>query len=163
MRPRAKRSEWRGNVKRGIVDFNVFVDYRLTIDEMIAAGGYGHVPADLTDEDRGLHNCDGVVATVLHVVCFGEELTSEKVLDKLAQQRLRHAEMPEFLALGAQFPALQLEYDLVTLYSRWRCQHTGVKLYPGLTAKDGLRKLAIHWNSASGLWHPPVRFVAAAI
>ncbi|MFA5130089.1 MAG: hypothetical protein WC477_04190 [Patescibacteria group bacterium] len=127
----------------------VSIDLSLTLTQMIKAGKYNNhknAIASITEEcfpvdrtgtlqhDKELFlvppSRDGITTTE-----WKEELEADWVLEQT----------PELLALGAKYPALQLDNYIIAFGSSWRSPGGGCLGSPVLWSHDGERKAGTFW------------------
>jgi len=136
--------------------YPVSVNYELSVENAIEAGNYQAVNTDITGKNfpstrRGEADLEIVL------VRFEHRMKSEDVLDELSKEGLRAAELPEFLAFGAEHPDVQRKFSVVGLGSVWQ-DRKGYRNVPCLyTASEG-RYLDLHWWDDG--WYSYSRFAA---
>ena len=92
----------------------VTIDYRQTLDQMIAAGGYDHVNRHITGS--GFPVADGNAAErELTLVRLGRVASTDEVLQQLEELAVRSGRIEELLAFGAAYPHAQREYPIVAV------------------------------------------------
>ena len=106
--------------------FRLMVDYDKSLEEMIAAGKDSPSPDgnySYFNEERFPKNAKGNVEVDLELIHFKEGFFTipkedfKKISVALQGRGLRPATLPELLALGEQYPNLQLKYPIVALGS----------------------------------------------
>lgn len=102
--------------------YKITVDYNMSLAEMIKAGNYDWRNNDINDINFPTppkYLRLGKVNVNIKLVCYGRDMTRNKVLVDLDSHGKRPGILPELLALGARFPFLQLEYPIVQIGSVW--------------------------------------------
>ncbi len=98
--------------------YPVSVNYDLPFVEAVEAGKYQAVHACITS-----HNFPstrhGQAQLEIILVRYHSRMTSEGVLSELDKEGLRPAELPEFLAFGAEYPEVQRQFSIIGLGSVW--------------------------------------------
>jgi hypothetical protein len=84
-------------------------------------------------------------------------MESENVLHELDREGLRAAELPEFLAFGAEYPEVQRKFSVVGLGSVWK-DRKGYCNVPCLYEASEGRYLDLHWWNDG--WYSYSRFAA---
>jgi hypothetical protein len=136
--------------------FPVEVNYDLSVEDAILAGDYQAVNASINGKNFPSTR-RGQAKMEIFLIRFELRMTSENVLGELDKQGLRPAELPEFLAFGAQYPEVQRRFSVVGLGSVWR-DRKGYRNVPCLfTASEG-RYLDLHWWDDG--WYSYSRFAA---
>jgi hypothetical protein len=136
--------------------FSVLVNYDLSVREAIEAGDYQAVNASITRE-KFPSKRHGQVQLELILIRFGSRMTSESVLSELDKGGLRPAELPEFLAFGAQYPEVQRRFSVIGLGSECR-DGRGYRSVPCLYEASEGRYLDLHWWDDG--WYSYSRFAA---
>lgn len=103
-------------------NYQVTVDYAQTIEEMLKAGRYNHANADINSQNFliAAEKKGKKEKLKIHLIQFTDRLYSENVLEQLNKMGLRAAELPELLALAAEYPELQREFPIIALGSVWQ-------------------------------------------
>ncbi len=123
--------------------FPLSVNYDLPLAEAIDAGNYQGVHSAITSQNFPSTR-HGQAQVEIVLVRYDRRMTSEEVLSELDKEGLRPAELPEFLAFGAEYPEVQRQFSVVGLGSVWR-DRKGYHNVPCLyEASDG-RYLDLHW------------------
>lgn len=92
----------------------VTIDYRQTLDQMIAAGGYDHVNRHISGSSFPV--ADGDVADrELTLVCLARVASTDEVLYQLDDLAVRSGRIEELLAFGATYPQAQRQFPIVAL------------------------------------------------
>jgi hypothetical protein len=92
----------------------VTINYRQTLDQMIAAGGYDHVNRHITRS--GFSVPRGAAAeTGLTLVHLGHVASTDEVLRELDELAVRSGRIEELLAFGAAYPAAQRQFPVVAV------------------------------------------------
>lgn len=135
------------------------VDYDRSLAGQIAAGGYEHANAFLTEAlfpVRG-HGRADVHATL---VCLGRAASTAEVLAELELPGLRLGGIAELLALGAARPELQRSFPIVALGSA-ASYPSGYRRIPFLWGSPRVRLLDLRWDEHS--WGPNIRFLTTRV
>lgn len=144
--------------------YNLLVDWSLTVGHMIRQGSYGRVvnttfpPHYPMIDDR-----QDMINTDIHLIHFGREMSTLGVVAELEKRKLRPAELPELLTLGACHLDLQREFPIAGLGSIWRIPKSqGINTeeeFVACLAMDGnIRVLSGH--NIDDTWHKDFRFAA---
>ncbi len=121
--------------------YHISIDYNLSLEAMIAAGQYDFVNPDITQVHFPIHapwayGCSIPshmrIDTIAGLVHYGYVMGTQDILTDLGSRNLRPAALPELLALGAEYPALQRECAIVALGSAWD-QGSNVRTFPYLS------------------------------
>jgi hypothetical protein len=136
--------------------YPVRVNYELSVEEAIEAGKYQAVNADIMGKNFPSTK-KGQADIEIVLIRFEHRMKSEDVLDELHKEGLRAADLPEFLAFGAEHPDVQRKFSVVGLGSVWQ-DRKGYRNVPCLyTASEG-RYLDLHWWDDG--WYSYSRFAA---
>ena len=135
--------------------FEVGIDQTRTLDQLIAVGKYDWVSPDLTKYFTIAPGADYIV-TLLTLLNFNQEMTSEQVLVEMDRLGLRPATLQELLSLGAQRPELQKEFPVIALGTVVRV--SGDRRVAFLYRGDRERYLYLFWFA--GQWCEYCRFAA---
>ncbi len=97
-----------------ITPYPIVVDYSRSLQEMIAAGDYGPGWGDFTEADFPARKSGKMQreALLISSPCFRE---LEDLEDELRRRKLRHGDIWEILALGAQHPDLQRDGEIAVI------------------------------------------------
>ena len=136
--------------------FAISVNYDLTVEDAIRAGDYQAVNASITTRNFPSTR-HGQLHLELILVRFEGRMTSENVLAELTKHGVRPAELPEFLAFGAQYPDVQRRFSIVGLGSECR-DRSGYRSVPCLYEASEGRYLDLHWWDDG--WYSYSRFAA---
>jgi len=118
-----------GPIPRFIYIYNVTVDYSMSIEELIKEGRYDRICGSINSQNfptkkRGkkeesielvnFRNVDfrGFVSTV-----FGRSISTKDVLKELDRMGYKPADIYQLLALGAKYPDLQRNFQIIALNS----------------------------------------------
>ena len=143
-----------------IETYTVVLDYDMPLADMIEAGDYSWVNRDIIVENFPINERESGEVE-LHLVHFSRYMSTREVFTELDKLRLRPAELPELLALGAAHPTLQQEYPLAALGSEW-VRPSGRLYAPFLNGYDETRHLNLSWDAHDGQWDDCDRFVAVS-
>jgi len=136
--------------------FPVSVNYDLPLAEAIDAGNYQGVNSSITVQNFPSTRHGRVELEIL-LVRYDCRMTSEEVLGELDKEGLRPAELPEFLAFGAEYPEVQRQFSVVGLGSVWK-DRKGYRNVPCLYEASEARYLDLHWWDDG--WYSFSRFAA---
>jgi len=138
--------------------YNVMVDRTKTLSEMIKAGKYGWVNADITQEHFPVAgSCKKEEGFVLFH--FNRNISSEKAITEIVQAGCEPGDIADLLAFGADQPELQRQFPIVALNlkSVWRGSG-GDRHVPGLCGGSADRGLGL--RCFEGDWDERYRFLA---
>ena len=139
-----------------IANYDVQVDYDLTVAKAVKAGKYDWSNSDITAEHFPTKR-SGKATVTLELVHFDKTMSSDNVLAELDAQGLRPAELRELLALGAAYPELQREFPIIELESVWQ-NPDGDRNVAYLFRNGSKRSLDLHWFDIG--WDENCRFAA---
>ncbi len=131
------------------------IDYRMSLQQMIAAGNYDWVNGDITTQ-RFPHAQDGQTEITVELIHFDRTISSEDAIDELRHRGLRPATIAELLAYGARFPEEQRKFPIIALGSV--AGLGGGRDVPSLDGCGGGRDLGLDWWD--GGWGGDCRFLA---
>lgn len=150
--------------KMKIRNFPVLMDYRTTVEELIAGGNIAvQVPDELIDKvsSKGFppHMKKNAVRFLqektLSVISFGEKIGTDEGISRIKSMGMRPADIVELLALNRTYPespgikkAYMLHGSIVALGSLLPRMHNGIRvkgvfLAPLLSCGDSERRLLI--------------------
>lgn len=92
----------------------VTIDYRQTLDQMIAAGGYDHVNRHITESSFPVAGGDAAERE-LTLVHIGRVASTDELLHQLETLAVRSGRIEELLAFGAAYPQAQRQYPIVAV------------------------------------------------
>jgi hypothetical protein len=144
--------------RRPIEVFPLSVHYDLSVEEAIEAGHYQAVNASITSRNFPSKR-HGKAQLEIILVRFDARMTSENVLSELEKEGLRPAELPEFLAFGAEYPEIQRKFSVIGLGSECRDER-GYRSVPCLYEASEGRYLDLHWWDDG--WYSYSRFAAVS-
>lgn len=132
----------------------VTVDYSQPLEEMIAAGRYGRVNSNITEENFPIKG-SGKVDLNLELVCFNKYISSNEAIAELKKLGMRPATLPELLAFDEKYLEEQRKYPILALGSVWRDWdgRNAPCLWDG---SDG-RRLRLYWIEV--VWGGDCRFL----
>jgi hypothetical protein len=136
--------------------FPLSVNYDLPLEEAIDAGKYQGVHGSITRENFPSTR-HGKAQLEIILVRYDQRMDSEGVLGELVKDGLRPAELPEFLAFGAEYPEVQRRFSVVGLGSVWK-DRKGYRNVPCLYEASEGRYLDLHWWDDG--WYSYSRFAA---
>lgn len=135
--------------------YKIVVDYRQTLEQMVAAGCYDRVNSDIT-AGRFPVMGEGQVELEPELVHIGHDISSEAVLVELEKRGLRAGTIAELLAFGATYPEVQREFSIVALGSV--AEVDGSRSVAFLIRCDSRRFLRLGWFGDG--WGGGCRFLA---
>jgi len=136
---------------KGTIALSLEIDLSLPIEEMIRRGKYANEQEALQEitEERFPINREvpelQYSTTVLLIPPYREGITFEEQEAEMKANRLQQIDVAETLAIGAQYPHLQLAYDIIDHSSSWRVAGGNLGS-PGLWQGGGRRKLCLDWR-----------------
>ncbi len=136
--------------------FPLSVNYDLPLAEAVNAGNYAGVNSSITSQNFPSTR-HGQTQLEIVLVRYDRRMTSEEVLGALDKEGLRPAELPEFLAFGAEYPEVQRQFSIVGLGSVWK-DRKGYRNVPCLYEASEARYLDLHWWDDG--WYSFSRFAA---
>jgi hypothetical protein len=136
--------------------FPLSVNYDLPLAEAVDAGKYQGVHSSITNQNFPSKR-HGQAQLDIILVRYDRRMTSEEVLSELDKDGLRPAELPEFLAFGAEYPEVQRRFSVVGLGSVWK-DRKGYRNVPCLYEASEARYLDLHWWDDG--WYSHSRFAA---
>jgi len=110
------RDEFRKFIGLVAVTLAIVVDYRMSLHEMIEAGGYDYVNDDINAERFPISGT-GTMSLDLELVHIGRSISSDAAEKELEKRGLRPATIAELLAFGAAHPEVQRSLPIVALGS----------------------------------------------
>ncbi|MFH1192778.1 MAG: hypothetical protein V1656_00460 [Candidatus Jorgensenbacteria bacterium] len=137
----------------------VLVDYRLSIEELIACGRYGDVNLHVTSRQFPAeeHLCERFVT--LQLLVPGREASPDEVDEMLAAEGLRNGSARELLTLGVLHPELQLGMNIVALGATFKSDR-GHHYALELEFAFGMRKVSFVWpHHNREMWDANVAFL----
>lgn len=135
--------------------YRLTVDYDLALAEMIAAGGYDHANAFLTQARFPVRG-SGDATAELELVCLERAASTREVEQALASAGSRDGRIAELLALGAAQPDLQRSFPIVALGSS-ASYPASYRRIPFLWGSPHVRHLDLRWDEHA--WGPNIRFL----
>ena len=136
--------------------YPVSVNYDLPLVEAVEAGKYQGVHASITGQNFPSKR-RGQAQLEIILVRYDRRTTSEEILRELDKEGLRAAELPEFLAFGAEYPEMQRRFSVIGLGSVWT-DRKGYRNVPCLYEASEARYLDLHWWDDG--WYSHSRFAA---
>jgi hypothetical protein len=92
----------------------VTIDYRQTLDHMIAAGAYDHVNRHITEASFPVA-CGDAAERNLTLVHLGRVASTVELLHQLDELGVRSGQIEELLAFGAAHPQAQRQFPIVAV------------------------------------------------
>lgn len=92
----------------------VTIDYRQTLEQMIAAGGYDHVNRHINGSSFPVAG-GGAAERELTLVHLGHVASTDEVLRQLDELAVRSGRIEELLAFGASYPEAQRQCPIVAV------------------------------------------------
>tara|TARA_Y100000310_G_scaffold315100_1_gene365275 strand:- start:3907 stop:4371 length:465 start_codon:yes stop_codon:yes gene_type:complete len=138
--------------------YQVSCDYDQKIKDAVDAGDYPCTCIEIT-EDYFPRTRSGKADIEIELVHFDRVIGSDEVIDELESCGLRPCELSELAALGAQYPDLQRELQIVALGSVW-CDEQGNRNVPFLGMYGTERLLNLIWSDPD--WLESYHFAAVS-
>ena len=110
------REELRKALRLTPLDLRFFVDYGMTLEQMITAGNYDWFIDDITAKRFPLTGT-GKVAFEPKLFHFDRSISSEDAIKEMEKDGFRAAKIEELLAYGAILPEEQRKYPIIALGS----------------------------------------------
>lgn len=136
------------------VEMQFFVDYGMTLEQMIAAGSYDRTNSDITAKRFPLSGT-GKVAFEPKIFHFDRDISSENAIKEMEKDGFRPAKIEELLAYDAILPDEQRKYPIVALGSVTGLG--GSRYVPFLRRDVSKRRLYLSWWSDD--WRGHCRFL----
>jgi hypothetical protein len=92
----------------------VTVDYRQTLDQMIAAGGYDQVNRHITHASFPVADGDAAERELI-LMHLGHVASTDEVLRQLDELGVRSGRIEELLAFGTAYPEAQRQFPIVAV------------------------------------------------
>ncbi len=124
------------------LDMKFFVDYGMTLEQMIAAGNYDWKNDDITAKRFPLSGT-GKVGFEPKLFHFDRDISSENAIKEMEKDGFRPAKIEELLAYGAALPEEQRKYPIVALGSV--AEIGGDRSVACLSRRGSERFLLLHW------------------
>jgi hypothetical protein len=99
--------------------YAIFVDYAISVEEMVKLGKYDWVNNDITTKNFSSKRV-GKAEMEVELIHFDRSISSEEVLKEMEKMSYRAAELHELLAFGAKYPNVQREFPVIALGSVWQ-------------------------------------------
>ncbi len=136
--------------------YPIVMDYSKSLIEMIGAGNYDWVNAQITDKHFPIERRRKFVGVEL--VNYNTRLHSHEVMERLRKSDLRPVTLPEVLAFGAASLNERLDFTIVALGSVWQQGRDCWRWVTAIGHDDRGRVLDLaSWNAR---WGQNVRFAA---
>lgn len=137
--------------------YPITVDYDRTLEEMIAAGKYDFINSKITLANFPIESGkSGQQKPKAIIIRINQTTTAEELLKAMDRKDWRPGTLPERLALGEAYPALQRNEWIIALGSRW--QDGGYWYVPGISGLlDACNLCLYHWTND---WSCYYRFLA---
>lgn len=119
--------------------YPVIVDYRETLEQMIAAGQYDDVDSHINETNFPFTG-KGKKQLVIELVHFGRDMAIHDVSESLKARGMRPATLPELLAFGSTYLMKGRGFPIVALGTVW--DYHGVHRAACLEYDGQLRKLS---------------------
>lgn len=153
---------------KGTIALSLEIDLTLSMEEMIRSGEYSNERLALQDitEDRYPIIRDvrtmWYSTTVLLIPPYREGITFKEQEEEMASNHLRQYGVAETLAIGRQYPGLQLIYCIIGLASTWH-DPGGLLYSPALWSGGARRELDPYFRNPVDSLREKDRCVAALI
>lgn len=95
--------------------YRVTVDYSKSFKDMVDAGKYDVVWEGMDRYSKEMEEANFIGVVEVFLVGFNHEIKTMEVLLEMGRLGLRPATLQELLALGATFPKLQLDFNILAL------------------------------------------------
>lgn len=137
-----------------ITEYDLTVDYRKTVEQMLKAGEYdGYVDPNITTGNFPVEGT-GVVRRKAKLVHFGKDM-SDAAVDAWCEARgKRRGTALEQLAIGAAYKSLQREFPIV---SGQAAQVSGHRVVVYLSGRGAVRDADLGWTGYG--WNRGCRFL----
>ena len=133
--------------------YTVTIDYRQTLDQMIAAGGYDHVNRHINGSSFPVAG-GNAAERELTLVHLGRVASTDEVLHQLSDLAVRSGRIEELLAFGAAYPHAQREYPIVAVGALDEYRRR-----PFLWGSPRVRHLDLRFDEK--IWGGNIRFLTA--
>ncbi len=147
------------------IKFSIWVDVDFTKSkkEMIAAGKYVSVDSRLLFGEFPVKGSGAGRVNIL-LLNFGRQMTSAEVISALEELKLRPMNFRELLALGNQYPKLQLNFPILAFGSTVWKDPEGLEYCGALAESKGQRMLGmIAANDDRFIWKVECCFGGVAL
>lgn len=133
-----------------IETYKVFVDFSLSLSEMVAAGKYDRVNSDIFLYEEYFPPVGRKEEIEIIIPFFPKYAklglcTAKASWDEMEKEGLRRASLQELLALGAQHPELLLKKKRIIAPTVLICPEDGAWVVPVLAAYSGRREFVLLW------------------
>lgn len=143
--------------EKTVKEINLTVDYSQSLAEMITAGNYDWKNSVISEKYFAVTRelTAKRILLLAKLFCFSYHISSDGVISEMNKNKVRSATLPELLALGANYPELQRQFEIIALGSIF--YRIGGSIVPGLYFDGVKRKLSIDlYNNA---WHHQTCFL----
>lgn len=138
--------------------FQVTVDYRIPLPELIAAGRYNWIDREIT-VDRFTPTGKGSLVFEVKLFHLNSKTLSERAANAINEFQDCHPWQPgsieHLLSFGAKYPQEQLKYPIIALGPK---VETFGRTVPRIDARGRWRRLDLSWWDRA--WNEVCRFVA---
>lgn len=140
--------------------YQVVVDYGRAVEQLVGDGEYDWCNTDIVSRNFPSMMGTEIRAQIdIYLVSFDRRISSEGVITEMEILGLRPATIVELLALGAQHPDIQRDYQIAALGSTWSFDSGDLDLdVPYLGGSGSDRYLFLFWWGSG--WSPYWRFAA---
>ncbi len=140
-------------------EINLLVDYSLSLQEMISAGGYVRIHGKINKNNFYFPNelKSKKVSVSARLFHYNIPISSQDAINKIDKAGFRLATLAELLSLGSKYPELQYQFPIVALGSL-EMDVYGALSAPFLGVSDYDRKLDLYCYSFE--WKKHYRFLA---
>ncbi len=140
---------------KGENTYLVIVDYDKTLYEKISAGKYNYPTKFPNFVPAG----NGKQKVIIELVCFGQNMKTDSVLQDLEAKGLRPATVDEICAFGATYPGKQKQFPIIALGSIWR-DSDGNRRVPCLDSTWWFKGRDLRMVLSDVIWLKRCRFAA---
>lgn len=136
--------------------YGIVIDYGLSLEGMIRAGGYDWINNDIISDHFPIEG-NGTKSVTVELLHFNRMITNDEVLSEMKKRGLRPAKIEELLALGSKYPDPQRQFPIIAFGSVWR-DPDGYRYVPELWGLASERRLRLSWLGRR--WLAGARFLA---
>lgn len=137
--------------------YPIKVNYAYNLEKMLRMGEYDWVNSSLNSTNFSI-NGYGAEGVTIELIPLEYPIDSDKEIRRLGIFGFRPANLAELLALGAQYPRLQMQFPIVALGSAWKTP-SGHMAVPVLWGVGNVRIVNILGRGVLG-WHDNIQLAA---